>query len=218
MVMKLVRSPSNLLILLILLVALWNMASSSDDYPSASSCANGDTACTTTNAQDQREAQKLKDRLKASNQHAAVGGVGGDAGSARSRLTSVKIAEGRHKYVLIKAEYVPRPSSSISTPDGGGKRSTVVTSTQYFVTSKRGASYHRNAAEPMIAEIERAGCYQDIDIVGGGRIDLDEDAKKIAVFGFSYSFGQANHAISRQVILEDPRYKDYDVTISNEGY
>jgi phosphohistidine phosphatase len=198
------------LILLIALQLLCNMASSSNDYPSTSCTGDGggDAVCTT-NEKDQREAQKLKDRLQ-QNPKAVASGVGGSDGGG-SRLPSVKIAEGRHKYVLIKAEYLPPASTT-------NEKRNVATSTQYFVTSKRGASYHRNAAEPMIAEIEQAGCYQDIDVVGGGRIDLDEDAKKISVFGFSYSFGQANHAISRQVILEDVRYKNYDVTISNEGY
>jgi phosphohistidine phosphatase len=201
-----------LIVIVALRLLLWNMAS-----PSTSSCTGGDALCTT-NEEDQREAQKLKDRIKHQvNPNAAVLLVG-TGGKDKSRLPSVKIANGRHKYVLIKAEYVaPRPPPS-TTITADGKRNSVATSTQYFVTSQQGAKYHRNAAEPMIAEIEQAGCYQDIDIVGGGRIDLDEHAKKISVFGFSYSFGQANHAISRQVILEDARYQDYDVTISNEGY
>lgn len=112
-------------------------------------------------------------------------------------ITFTQIAAGAHKYVLIQAEQ-------------NGK-------TEYFVTSKRGAHYHRNAADPLIAELESAG-YYDIEVTGGGRIDLDEDNKKISIFGFSYSFGLANHAISREVVLEDPRYKGWDVTISNEGY
>jgi hypothetical protein len=31
-------------------------------------------------------------------------------------------------------------------------------------------------------------------------------------------FGLANHAISREVVLDDPRFKDFKVTISDEGY
>ena len=89
--------------------------------------------------------------------------------------------------------------------------------TEYFVTSRRGAHYHRNAAEPLIEQLESAG-YYDIEVTGGGRIDLNEDEKAIKIYGFSYSFGQGNHAISREVVLDDPRYKGWDVTISNEGY
>jgi len=87
----------------------------------------------------------------------------------------------------------------------------------YFVTSKRGAHYHRDAAEAFIAELEEGG-FCDIRVTGGGRIRLDRDKKMISIFGYSYGFGLADHSISRKVVLEDARYKDFNVTISNDGY
>jgi phosphohistidine phosphatase len=147
-------------------------------------------AAFTTNEEDQRAADLIKARLRGTAQR-------DDRNKPTSKVASVQIADGSHKYVLIQAEQ-----------DGA---------THYFVTSRRGASYHRNAAEPLIAELEAAG-YYDIEVTGGGRIFLDEDKKKISIFGFSYSFGLANHSISREVVLEDPRYKGFDVTISDEGY
>lgn len=147
----------------------------------------------TTNAEDQREAAKLKARLAESkNQQQAPP-------KSFKRIPAVQIANGRHKYVLISAR---EPASDEYS---------------YFVTSKRGASYHRNAAEPLVYSLEQSG-YQDIEITGGGRILLNEKEKKISVFGFSYSFGQANHEISKRVIQADERYRNYDVTTSNEGY
>lgn len=141
----------------------------------------------TTNEEDQREVAKLQVRLRTANNSSHVS----------KRLPSVEIAEGAHKYVLIKAEL-----------DGDE---------QYFVTSRKGAHYHRNAAEPMITKLEHAG-YSEIEVTGGGRISLDKNAKKISIFGFSYGFGLANHALSRQVVIEDPRYRAFDVTVSDEGY
>jgi len=141
----------------------------------------------TTNEEDRQEAEKLKERLR--------GNVG--AGAATRKVDPVQIAAGAHKYVLIRAEQ-----------DGN---------TEYFVTNKRGAHYHRNAAEPLIFELEQAG-YYDIEVTGGGRINLDETYKTISIFGYSYSFGLANHQISKEVILSDPRYQDYEVTWSNDGY
>ena len=141
----------------------------------------------TTNEEDRREAEKLKARLRDKQTN----------GVATRKVDPVQIANGAHKYVLIQAE-------------SDGK-------TEYFVTSRKGAHYHRNAAEPLIFELEAAG-YYDIEVTGGGRIDLDEVNKKISIFGYSYSFGLANHAISREVILEDPRFKDFEVTWSNDGY
>lgn len=148
----------------------------------------------TTNEEDQREVAKLQARLKSCSKRRS--GQTSDH-CVGNRLPSVEIAEGAFKYVLIKAAL-----------DGED---------QFIVTSKRGAAYHRNAAEPMIAKLEQAG-YSDIEVTGGGRILLDEDAKKISIFGFSYGFGPANHAISRQVVMDDARYQDYEVTISDEGY
>lgn len=108
-------------------------------------------------------------------------------------------SEGSHKYVLIRAHH----------PTDGAE--------QYIVTSRTNAAYHRNAAEPVIEALERAG-YYDVDVIGGGRLTLDTSARRIAIFGFSYGFGRADHSLSQQVVQEDPRYKDFHVTISNEGY
>jgi phosphohistidine phosphatase len=158
-------------------------------YAMSSRNSNSD-AKYTTNEEDQREVAKLKERL--SNKSSA---------SCRHHETSVvpsvKIDEGRHKYVQIRASI-----------DGLER---------VFVTSKRGAHYHRNAAEPFIDELERAG-YQDVEVTGGGRIDLDAQAKRISIYGYSYGFGLADHGLSKSVIMEDPRYKDYDITTSNDGY
>ena len=60
--------------------------------------------------------------------------------------------------------------------------------------------------------------YTNIRVTGGGRIFLDDDAKKISVFGFSYGFGLADHARSKELIQADDRYKDYDVVVSDDGY
>jgi len=166
---------------------LLRMATRDDQPPSASN--------PTTNAEDQREAAKLQERLrqkKKKSKHSIR------TAHHQRILPSVEIDEGTHKYVLIRASV-----------DGEER---------YIVTSRRGASYHRNAAEPMIAKLEAAGCYHDIEVTGGGRISYEEADKKIHIYGFSYGFGQANHAIAQRTVQEDPRYKDYTVTISNDGY
>ena len=146
----------------------------------------------TTNAEDLREAERLQARLRQRQEQPR------SSTQPQQRLASVHIAEGAHKYVLISAE----------TPDG---------EPQWFVTSRTGAPYHRNVAEPMIAQLEHA-CYTNICVTGGGRIHLQTNAKEMAIFGFSYGFGLADHAQSRRTVLEDPRYQDFAVSISDEGY
>lgn len=145
----------------------------------------------TTNVHDQAQASKLQERL-ASSSNALTN-------TTFQKVDSVSIDDGAHKYVLIAAR---EPGSIVSN---------------HFVVSTRGAAYHRNVAEPFVERLESCG-YQDIRIEGGGRIYLDQDAKKIRVFGFSYGFGQADHEISKQKIQQDERFHDHDITVSNDGY
>lgn len=116
-------------------------------------------------------------------------------------MPSVTIANGAHKYVLISARAKHETEGS----------------EKYFVTSKRFAEYHRHSAEALIDKLESGG-YTNIRVLGGGRIYLDDEKKLVRVFGYSYGFGRADHAISKKVIEADERYQDYDVTWSNDGY
>jgi phosphohistidine phosphatase len=150
----------------------------------------------TTNDDDKNEVAKLQARLKDNNVAKRNWNV--DSAIARQvLLPSVEIAEGVHKYVLIRAELE-------------GEQ-------QYIVTSKNGAAYHRNAAEPMIDKLQNSG-YTSIEVTGGGRISYDKNTKEIHIYGFSYGFGLADHSISQRAILDDPRYSSFNVTYSNEGY
>jgi phosphohistidine phosphatase len=118
--------------------------------------------------------------------------------SSPATFPLVEIAEGTHKYVQIRAQ----------------KKGT---EKQVFVTSKANAKYHRHAAKPFLAKLNKEG-YLDVNVVGGGRLTLDSTAKAIFVYGYSSRYGQADHSKSRTVILDDARYRDYNVTISNQGY
>jgi phosphohistidine phosphatase len=156
----------------------------------------------TTNEEDQKEVAKLKARLTEANESSSANHQHQRQNPPPSTATivpSVSLDDGAHKYVLIKAE---EPGSGLL---------------QHFVISRRGAGYHQNVAEPTVYTLERHG-YRAIEIAGGGRILLDEDEKKISIFGFSYGFGQADHAISKKVIEADERFHGFDITTSNEGY
>ncbi|VEU41819.1 unnamed protein product [Pseudo-nitzschia multistriata] len=155
----------------------------------------------TTNEEDQREAAKLQARLRNAASDDDGNGNNGEIDSAATYhpIPNVTMAEGKHKYVLMSAVL---PNSS---------------ERQNFVVSSAFASYHRDAAEPMVAALESSG-YKSVAITGGGRISLDTNKRSISVYGFSYGFGLADHALSVSVIKNDERYKDFDVTWSNEGY
>mmetsp|Transcript_39563 Transcript_39563/g.47560 ORF Transcript_39563/g.47560 Transcript_39563/m.47560 type:complete len:206 (+) Transcript_39563:29-646(+) len=155
----------------------------------------------TTNAEDQEAVTKLKSRLESNS--AGTPTSNPEPSESWRNLPCVSIDEGAHKYVLIEAE----------TPSVTGEAGECRT----FVVSKRGASYHRNAAEPMIDILEKHQ-FRNIQVTGGGRILLEDDEKKISIFGYSYGFGKADHAVSKRVIESDDRYKDFEVTWSDAGY
>jgi len=153
----------------------------------------------TTNAEDQEAVTKLKSRLESNTSGTPGISNPSEPNEAWRNLPCVSIDEGAHKYVLIEAE----------TPSGER--------TQTFVVSKRGASYHRNAAEPMIEILEKHQ-FRNIRVTGGGRILFEEDEERISIFGYSYGFGKADHAVSKRVIEEDARYDGFEVTWSDAGY
>lgn len=150
----------------------------------------------TTNAEDQRKAAELKARLAQKSN--AADGDDAEASSNDVIMPAVTIDEGANKYVLILA----------------GKKGH---NPRHFVVSSRYAEYHKDAAELMVAALERDG-HNKIEILGGGRITLDSKKKSIAIFGFSYGFGLADHAISKKVVEADKKYMDFNITTSDEGY
>jgi phosphohistidine phosphatase len=151
----------------------------------------------TTNAEDQAAVAALRKRLEGVNANT-------NASSSRSvvRVPKVQIANGAHKYVLVEAN---------------AKTASNKAAKEHFVISKRGAAYHRNAAEPLLHQLEQSN-HHNIRVTGGGRISFDESKQTIHIFGYSYGFGLADHQLTKQVIQSDPRYRDYDITWSNDGY
>jgi len=179
----------------------------------SSSRNNGGDVGPTTNEEDQRKASALRQRLKENDSvEGGSASAAGGGGQVKPPLTpAVHIDPGRHKYVLISARYHKRPDLPSNDVDAWQR--------QFFVVSRKGAAYHRNAAEPFVALLEDHGGYQSIDITGGGRIHYDPTTKQIDVYGYSYGFGLADHALSKSIIENDPRFnKDYKVTWSNDGY
>ena len=160
----------------------------------------------TTNEEDQREAKRLQDRLRRAylglddqDEPAAAPTTTTTPAPSFKKIPNVSIAEGPHKYVLISA----------LLPDNSER--------QHFVVSKKHAQYHRNAAEPFVEKLERAR-YRGISVLGGGRINLNTEMKTMSIYGYSYGFGLADHALSKSVVEKDPRYEGFEITWSNEGY
>lgn len=154
----------------------------------------------TTNAHDLAEAAKLQSQLE--DDEANINNNNDPSQqqqrAATYRIPSVSIDSGAYKYVLIQ------------TTNNNNKE-------EIFVHSKRGAHYHRNVAEPLIPILQQSG-YTNIRITGGGRILRDDDDKIIKIFGYSYGFGRADHALAKDVVERSGKFVGYSITWSNDGY
>ena len=114
-------------------------------------------------------------------------------GSIAPTVASCALGEGIQKYVLVQA------------------------SDRYFVRGDPRASYHKDAARPLVEELRELGVAHEV--LGGGRIQCDLANKKIEIYGYSYGFpwqGEYRHDLSAAVVKE--AYPDFEVTTSNEGY
>jgi len=120
------------------------------------------------------------------------------AGSTTSEMIQqVQVDEGANKYVLVRATAPGKENAS------------------FFIKSVKGAPYHKDAAEPLIAQLSD---YSNVDVLGGGRIYYSTEEKKLSIFGFSYGFGKADHEIGRRLVQQDSRFDGFDITTSDEGY
>ena len=150
----------------------------------------------TTNAHDLAEAARLQAELEKDNN---ASNRTSQAAGNRIGVPTVSIDSGAYKYVLITA----RPPTSSTT--------------EVFVHSKRGAKYHRNVAEPLVPILRQSG-YIDIRITGGGRILRDDEDRIIKIFGYSYGFGRADHALAKDVVEKSGKFAGYSITWANDGY
>lgn len=166
------------------------------------SCKMEDDKLFTTNAQDVQNVANLQARLTDS----STSSINKDGSTTikYDDIPTVSIDNGAYKYVLISA-VPPSPTHSSSNLP------------KLFVYSKRGAKYHVNVAEYLIPQLESSG-YTNIQVKGGGRILRDDVDKKIHIFGYSYGFGMADHAKSKEVVERCTKYEGYDITWSNDGY
>ncbi|KAL3759308.1 hypothetical protein ACHAWU_009176 [Discostella pseudostelligera] len=78
-------------------------------------------------------------------------------------------------------------------------------------------SIDEGAHKYIVPQLESHG-YRNIRVAGGGRILRNDSEKKIHIFGYSYGFGKADHAVANEVVEQSVNYRGYDVSWSNDGY
>lgn len=56
----------------------------------------------------------------------------------------------------------------------------------------------------------------DSEVIGGGRINVNKQDKKVKVYGYSVQFGICDHSYTCELIKKD--FSDYSVEYENSGY
>ena len=123
----------------------------------------------TTTAEERAEAAAMRSNVVDGAAAARAAAAAAEAGGGdAAEFPAAKIDAGVFKYVLIEA----------SDPASG--------SVVHLVRGDLRAAYHKDAARATTEALAAAGW--PYKVLGGGRINHDEDAKSILVYGFSYGF------------------------------
>eukprot|EP01017_Pseudomicrothorax_dubius_P033816 TRINITY_DN4564_c0_g1_i3.p1 TRINITY_DN4564_c0_g1~~TRINITY_DN4564_c0_g1_i3.p1 ORF type:complete len:180 (-),score=23.23 TRINITY_DN4564_c0_g1_i3:29-568(-) len=130
-------------------------------------------------------------------------------------------SEGVFKYILIQASFSRSfdPSAEVLT----------------FVRGYKSCAYHPDILEAFRSDLRKHKintCFLQFDAPleegsgriffrspGGGRIQHSASAKKLSIYGYSQSFGQANHDLTLELAKKAyPDYPESSFTVSYEGY
>jgi len=108
---------------------------------------------------------------------------------------------GTFKYVLLKVHKT-----------GETKKANAM----HLVRGHNWADYHADLVEECERQMHDNNVNMEVECVGGGRIRHDRDRKKIIVYGYSVGYGQANHAVTCEILKT--YYPEYTIEWNNDGY
>lgn len=108
---------------------------------------------------------------------------------------------GTFKYVLLKVN---------KTGDTKKENAT------YLVRGHNWADYHADLVEECERQIHDNNLDMEVECIGGGRIQHDRGRKNIIVYGYSVGYGQANHAVTCEILKT--YYPEYTTEWNNDGY
>ena len=129
----------------------------------------------------------------------------------RAEAATLRTTEG------AAAEVAPTVAGCVFAGPGRQKYVLVQAGARYFVRGDPRASYHMDAARPLVEELRAMEVAHEV--LGGGRIQFEPEKKTIHIYGHSMGFpwqGEYRHDLSAKVCQE--AYPDFAVTTSNEGY
>ncbi|XP_028818303.1 14 kDa phosphohistidine phosphatase [Denticeps clupeoides] len=112
-----------------------------------------------------------------------------------SKVPDVEIdPDGMFKYILVR----------VKAKDGAGHKD--------VVRGTKSAEYHNHIFEKVNPAVGALGL--ECACLGGGKIEIDSQAKKLRVFGESTAFGKADHAATVEKLKSV--YEDFEITWSDD--
>ncbi|KAM7012491.1 14 kDa phosphohistidine phosphatase [Tautogolabrus adspersus] len=114
---------------------------------------------------------------------------------ALAKIPDVEIdPEGTFKYILVR----------VKVKDGDVHKD--------IVRGTKSAEYHNHIFEKVNPAMEALG--MECKCLGGGKIEHNNQDKKLRVFGESTAFGKADHSVSVEKLKST--FSDYEITWSDD--
>ncbi|XP_060889153.1 si:dkey-51e6.1 [Labrus mixtus] len=114
---------------------------------------------------------------------------------ALAKIPDVEIdPEGTFKYILVR----------VKVKDGDVHKD--------IVRGTKSAEYHNHIFEKVNPAMEALG--MECKCLGGGKIEHNNQDKKLRVFGESTAFGKADHSVSVEKLKS--AFSDYEITWSDD--
>ena len=79
-----------------------------------------------------------------------------------------------------------------------------------------GLEYHKDNYDKFLEDEDSKLKGIDTEVLGGGRININQKEKSVFVYGYSIGYGICDHSVSCKIISQV--YSDFKVTWSNDGY
>ncbi|XP_012690837.1 14 kDa phosphohistidine phosphatase [Clupea harengus] len=114
---------------------------------------------------------------------------------ALSKVPDVEIdSDGKFKYILVK----------LKVKDGEAHKN--------IVRGTKSAEFHNHIFEKVNPAMQALGL--ECVCLGGGKIEHNNQEKKLRVFGESTGYGKADHAVTVEKLK--PVFKDYEISWSDD--
>ncbi|XP_059621927.1 sex-regulated protein janus-A-like [Phlebotomus argentipes] len=111
-------------------------------------------------------------------------------------VETVRIDEGRFKYILIKVY--------------GKEQADGTEPSKLIVRGFQRSPYHSDIYDEVSGSLQPLGL--DSECLGGGKIEHRPDLKHIRIFSYSQGFGKADHHEAKKLLLT--KYPNYKIEVS----